>query len=411
MPDSYSYEYETPEFLMGQSVDEIHQRMLDNLPDGIDKGEGNIPWDFTRPSAIEKALMVEFTLNETIKLIFPQWSYGRWLELHGERENVIRRAANHASGTLNVTGAVGTVIPSGFQFATAADITASIIFEASGGTVLEGEPDENGMVTNSIDIRAIEGGHGGNVDADTIKLMVTPLKGISSVSNPEALTGGTAAETDKDYLVRILDAMRNGNSMTGCNADYVRWAKEVAAVGQVIVDPEWDDPTLPEVFHYTDLSGNRRCAGAVRLIIVDANGTPANQQILDAVYLHIAGTSDTDIQRLMPIGAHLTVVAPDDVDVSIAATVLIEEGEDIDTITERFKKGLTEYWHEVAQEAADNEATHIGYIRMVQVGAVLAKTSGVIDYKGLTVNGQTENIPITNAQYPMTGEVQLSAQT
>ena len=112
MPDEYNYEYETPAFLTGQSADEIHARMLENLPAGIDKGEGNIPWDFTRPSALEKAEMVEFTLNETIKLIFPQWSYDRWLDLHGEKENVIRRAANHASGTLNVTGAVGTVIPS-----------------------------------------------------------------------------------------------------------------------------------------------------------------------------------------------------------------------------------------------------------------------------------------------------------
>ena len=411
MPDEYNYEYETPAFLTGQSADEIHARMLENLPAGIDKGEGNIPWDFTRPSALEKAEMVEFTLNETIKLIFPQWSYDRWLDLHGEKENVIRRAANHASGTLNVTGAVGTVIPSGFQFATAADLTASVIFEATGGTVLDGVPDGNGMVTNAIDVRAVEGGPAGNVDADSIKLMVTPLKGISKVSNPEAMTGGTDAEPDEEYLVRILDAMRNGGSMTGCNADYIRWAKEVAAVGQVIVDPEWDDPTLPEAFHYTDAHGNRRCAGAVRLIIVDTNGAPANKQILDAVYLHIAGTSDTDIERLMPIGAHLTVVAPDDVGVSITANVLLDEGEDIETVTERFKRGLNDYWRDVAQEAADNTETHVGYIRMVQVGAVLAKTSGVVDYNGLKVNGQTENIPITNAQYPVTGEVKLSEQT
>lgn len=408
MPTEYSYPYETPEFLLGQSADEIHARMLENLPKGIDIGEGNIPWDFTRPSALEKAEMVEFTLNETIKLIFPQWSYGRWLDLHGEKVNVYRRSANHASGKLNITGKAGTVIPSGYQFATAADLTASVIFEASGGYTLAGDPDGNGMVTMAIDIRAVEGGPIGNVDADSIKLMVKPLKGITKVSNPEPLTGGTDAEADEDFLIRVLDAMRMGSSMTGCNADYIRWAKEVSAVGQVIVDPEWDDPEMPEQFHYTDQNGHRKCAGAVRLIIVDSNGQPANQQILDAVYTHIAGTGDTDIARLMPIGAHLTVVAPDDVGVTISATVLLGEGEDTGTVTERFKKNLTDYWLEVAQEAADEEVTHTGYIRMVQVGAVLAKTEGVVDYKDLTVNGGTENIPITNAQYPATGEVTLS---
>lgn len=411
MPNEYNYPYETPEFLLGQSADEIHARMLENLPKGIDKGEGGIPWDFTRPSALEKAEMVEFTLNETIKLIFPQWSYGKWLDYHGERENVYRRAANHASGNLNVTGAVGTIIPSGYQFATASDLTASVIFETLESTVLSGEPDASGMVTNAVEIRAVEGGTNGNVDADSIKLMVTPLKGISKLSNPEAMTGGTSEEDDEQFLVRILDAMRSGNSMVGNNADYIRWAKEVPAVGQVIVDPEWNDPTLPDNFHYTDKAGHQRCAGAVRLIIVDDNGYPANKQILDAVYLHIAGTSDTDIERLLPIGAHLTVAAPTAVTVTVAATVDIDDGETIKTVKERFEKGLNEYWREVAQEASDDEENHTGYIRMVQVGAVLAKTAGVIDYTGLKVNGATANIPITNAQYPVTGEVTLSAKS
>ena len=408
MPDAYNYPYEVPEFLQGQSADEIHARMLENLPEGIDDGEGNIPWDFTRPSALEKAEMVEFTLNETIKLIFPQWSYGKWLDLHGEKVNVYRREANRASGTLNVTGSVGTIIPEGFQFATAADVTESVIFETTEAAVLSGVPGEDRMVTNAIPIRAVEGGPVGNVDADAIKLMVTPIRGISAVSNPEAITGGTDPESDEDYLVRILDAMRGRVSMTGCNADYIRWAKEVAAVGQVIVDPEWDDPTLPENFHYQDKSGRKRCAGAVRLIVVDANGSPANKQILEDVYKHIAGKGDTDIERLMPIGAHLTVVAPEGVGVTVAAKVLLEEGEDTGTVTERFKKGLAEYWREVAQEATDDEDAHTGYIRIVQVGAVLAKTPGVIDYKELKVNGQGQNIPVTYAQYPVTGEVTLS---
>lgn len=410
MPDTYNYPYNPPEFLLGQSADEIHSRMMENLPPGIDKSEGNIPWDFTRPAALEKAEFAEFTVNETVKLIFPQWAYGEWLDYHGEKVNTIRRAANHASGNLEVTGQIGTIIPTGYQFATPANLTASVIFETTESAVLEGEPDGNGQVTNTIPIQAMDGGQIGNVAADTIKLMVSPINGISYITNPEAMTGGVEAETDDDYRIRILDAMRSGSSMTGCIADYIRWGKEVAAVGQVIVDPEWNDPTLPEKFHYTDPHGNERCAGAVRLIIIDSNGLPANQQILDAVYLHIAGTGDDDIKRLAPIGAHLTVVAPKGLTVDISATVLLQEGEDIATITERFKLALTNYWLTVGQEATDDEADHIGYIRWVQVGAVLAKTSGVLDYKGLTVNGGTANIAVTQVEYPVTGEVKLNVQ-
>ena len=410
MPDEYTYPYEAPEFLQGQSADEIHQRMLDSLPAGIDKSEGNIPWDFTRPAALEKAEMVEFTLNETVKLMFPQWSYGKWLDLHGEKVNCIRRAANRATGKLEVTGVKGTVIPAGYQFATPADLTASMVFEAVEGVTLDGEPDSRGQITCELEIRALDGGLAGNVMEDTIKLMVEPMSGIAYVTNKAPMTGGAETEADEDYLIRVLDAMRNGSSMTGCVADYIRWGKEVPAVGQVIVDPEWPDPSLPEQFHYTDPLGRDKCAGAVRLIIVDSNGLPANQQILDAVYQHIAGDGPEDIERLMPIGAHLTVIAPQGLTVDVEAEVLLEDGEDIAAITERFKKSLARYWLAVGQEAINDQVSHRGFVRWVQVGAVLAKTPGVKDYTGLIVNGGVVNLPVEHVQYPVTGEVVLRVQ-
>ena len=411
MPDEYAYPYEAPEFLRGQSAEEIHRRMLDSLPQGIDKSEGNIPWDFTRPPAVEKAEMVEFTLNETVKLMFPQWSYGKWLDLHGEKVNCIRRAANRASGALSVTGTKGTVIPAGYQFATPAELTSSVLFEAIESVSLDGEPDSKGQVTRQVPIRALDGGLTGNVAEDAVKLMVKPMSGIAYVTNPEAITGGAEAESDADYLIRILDAMRNGSSMTGCVADYIRWGKEVPGVGQILVDPEWPDPELPEKWHFKDALGNDHCSGAVRLIVIDSNGFPANQQILDAVYSHIAGNDERDIKRLMPIGAKLTVIAPTAFTVDISAAVVLEDGAEIDAVMKRFRRSLDLYWLEVGQEATENYAAHVGYIRWVQVGAVLAKTAGIKDYTGLLINGNAVNIPITYVQYPVTGEVTLRVKT
>lgn len=410
MQDEYTSPYEPPEFLQGQSAEEIHHRMLDSLPQGIDKSEGNIPWDFTRPAALEKAEMVEFTLNEIVKLMFPQWSYGKWLDLHGEKVNCIRRAANRASGMLDVTGTKGTVIPAGYQFATPAELTSSVLFETTESVNLDGEPDSKGLVTCQAAIRALDGGLAGNVAEDTVKLMVKPMSGIAYVTNPEPITGGAEAEGDADYLIRILDAMRSGSSMTGCVADYIRWGKEIPAVGQIIVDPEWPDPDLPEQFHYSDHLGRKRCAGAVRLIIVDSSGLPANKQILDAVYAHIAGDGPEDIKRLMPIGARLTVIAPEGLTINIAAQIQLEDSAEIETVKERFRKNLAGYWLSVGQEAIDDQVSHLGYVRWVQVGAILAKTPGVIDYTNLTVNGGAANVPVEHVQYPVTGEVDLIVQ-
>lgn len=398
------YTYETPEFLQGQSADEIHGRMLNLLPSDIDKSENSIPWDFTRPSALEKANFVEFQLNETIKLIFPQWAYGEWLDYHGEIRNVYRKRANPATGILKVTGLSGTVIPKGFCFATVAQLSSSILFQTVEEFVLSGEVNPQNLVENLLEVEAVLGGVSGNVVADSVKLMSKPLSGISYVCNPDVFSGGTDEESDESFKERILDAILLGSSFTGCNSDYIRWAKEVSGVGFVVVEPEWDDPSLPEEFHYTDTSGVKKCAGAVRLIIADENGYPANEQILEDVKLHILGVDDSDIARLAPIGAHVSVIAPEGLEISVSAQLYLDEGEELSTVISRISTNLATYWSVVAGETQESELG-ISYLRWVQVGAIVAKTLGVVDYQDLLVNGGTENILVTQAQYPVTGEV------
>ena len=162
--------YTPPQFLQGQSADAIHRRMMATLPDDIDKAELSIPWDYTRPAANEKARYVEFELNETIQLIFPHWAYGGWLDLHAEMEGLRRRPANRAFGYLTVTARAGHTVGQGFLFATPANITSSIVFEAYEQVVFDDEPDEQGNVTKQVPVHATEGGRRGNVPPDSIVL-------------------------------------------------------------------------------------------------------------------------------------------------------------------------------------------------------------------------------------------------
>lgn len=406
-----SYPYTPPPFLQNQSVDEIHSRMMNMLPDDIDKSELQIPWDYTRPAAIEKAEFVEFELNETIKTMFVLWADGKWLDYHAQREGISRKPANPASGNLLIKAKPGTIVTQDFQFATSANLTPSVIFEATETVVCDGEPNANGQVTAKIPVQALHGGINGNVPPDTIILMVKPDSNIFYVTNPKAMTGGTPEETDDELRERVLEAIRYGVSYTGCDADYVRWAKEISGVGNVIVDPEWDDPDLPESFHWTDNNGVRRCAGAVRLLIMDTNGSPANQQILDAVYNYIICPNNRT-ERKAPIGATLTVAAPSPLYVDISATVTFKEGEIRDTVIERFKANLTKYWLAAASENDIRDiqsGTAQNYIKYVFVGSTLAATAGIANYDhaSLLVNGGTADILIPLGEYPVTREVYL----
>jgi uncharacterized phage protein gp47/JayE len=479
------YPYEPPDFLQNQSADDIHRRMMASMPDDIDKSELQIPWDYTRPSALIKAEFAGFELNETIKLMFPHWAYGEWLDLHAGQEGITRRAANPASGILTVNGELNTTIAEGFQFATQANLTPSVIFETTEETtigagsyiimdasempgaviqltlnsvsqrplaltlqptddpevgellllddqmILErftfcttgganqvnelldtltatpssyftltklGESSEplaviiNGVIGTHVPIRAVEGGREGNVPPDTIILMVRQDSGITYITNPAATSGGTPEESDDELRERILDSIRRGISYTGCDADYVRWAKEVPGVGQAVTQAEWSGP------------------GTVRLFIIDANGAPANQQILDAVYNHIISPDDR-MQRLAPIGATLTVAAPAPLFIDVAAAVILRDGENLGTVTDRFEANLDAYWLEATTE---NDMTDVqsgaaqNYVKYVFVGATLAQTAGVANYSGLTVNSGTADILIPMGQFPVTRGVELS---
>ena len=67
--------FTNPEFLTGSTEDEIHQRMMANLPKDIDDMPGGFPYDFTKPAAIEKAEFINYHMLRAIMIAFPQYAW------------------------------------------------------------------------------------------------------------------------------------------------------------------------------------------------------------------------------------------------------------------------------------------------------------------------------------------------
>ena len=369
--------YTPPSILNDMDEDTIHARMLKVIPNNIDKSEGGFAYDFTRPAAIEKAdAMV--VLNEIIQLFFPEWSFGEFLDRLAARDGMARKSATAAETTVNITGTAGTQIAAGFVFSTAATaISESLEFKTLEDVVL----DVRGEGT--VAVRCTQTGTVGNVSANSIVLMSTPMQDIVSVTNPEPATGGTDEEIDDDFRQRVMEFERSGNiSFVGCDADYKRWALEVDGVGAAIVVPEWDGP------------------GTVKLIVMDSNGEPANPTIITNVYNHIVRPEER-LERLAPIGATLTVVTAAAMALSISANVQTEYGADIEAITTAFKANLAPVLEKAMTE---------GVLYWTRVGAALSGTEGVVDYDTLLVNGADDNIPVTLEQYPVAETVELTAR-
>ena len=368
-------EFVLPEFLQtGTSAEEIHARMMDMLPDDIDKTEAGFPWDFTRPTAMIAAELLQFYLPEVIKLMFPQWSTGQYLDYLAAMAQTERKPANYATAVLKIIGEPGVTIGQGEVFATESENGVPSIEFATLESVEIGSA---GKV--EVTVQALTPGVDSNVNPGTIVLMSEPIKGITSVTNPKRASGGTAEESDDELRERILEANAQMDvSYVGNNADYKRWAEEVPGIGTAIVVPEWNGPET------------------VKIVCLDANGEAANQTLLTAVYNHIMAP-DSPLDRLAPPNTILTVAAPELVNITYSFTPTLKSGYELDTVVEDFKQKLESYYKTTAAD---------GEVKYIQVHALLASVTGIDDFENLLMNGDTANIPIDADQYPYAEDIE-----
>lgn len=373
----------TPAFLENHSVYDVFAKQKSVMPKDIDLSEGGHSFNFLMAAALIVAEAYEFTLPEVIKLIFPEYSYGEFLDEHAKSRKLFRKSATAASGKLTLTVVPGSVIPAGTIFSTAAvngrPSVDYVLLETLDFPRTSEE--ENLVSTVEVDIRCTQTGTIGNADANTIILVNGRFTGIVDITNVEPMTGGTDEEDDEALIERIMAYDQNlGNNFVGSLADYKYWATEVDGVGNATIIPSEDT------------------TGLITIIITDANGDPATEELCTSVYNHIM-RPDSPFERLAPINAYIKVVPPQTIEISISATVELTEDATLESVKAAFMTRLAAYLP-VAMDERE--------IKYTRVAAALASTDGANDFSGLqiglkignTISYGTANIPVTTAQLP-----------
>ena len=153
-------------------------------------------------------------------------------------------------------------------------------------------------------------------------MMAKPDKNILSVTNKEPITGGTERESNNAYYDRIAAEYDSSMTYLGNDSDYIRWAKEAGA-GDCIVVSAYDGP------------------GTVKLVLVDRNGEPANNTLIQEVYHYIVSPDDRT-KRLLPTAcAKLVCVAATTVNINYICTGLsIDETTTIEQVKKDFKEAV-----------------------------------------------------------------------
>ena len=369
-------EFETPVFLQNHSMEEVHDLMKKVLPDDLDMSQGGHAYNLTIATALVIAEVCEFVLPEVINLIFPETSYGEFVDGHARTNGMSRRPASAASGKLTITGDHKTVIPAGSLFSTAAvNDEPSVDYKTLEAATIP----ESGSVT--VDVECTQAGIVGNTTENTIILVSSRITGITAVTNEEPLTGGTEEEDDAALIARIVEFNKSqGESYVGNTSDYKRWAMSVPGVGSATVISAQDT------------------SGLVTIIITDSNGDPATEQLCTSVYNYIM-KPDAPEERLAPTNANLKVTPPTTAKISIKATVKLADDTTLEAVKTAYAAQLALYLPVALED---------GEIKYSRGAAALAAVEGAKDYTDLqiglkdgeTVTYGTSNISITSNQLP-----------
>ncbi len=140
-----------------------------------------------------------------------------------------------------------------------------------------------------VDARAEETGEAGNVDADTIDILVTSLADSTvTATNPEEMAGGRAAETDAEFRQRIIEWFQTLRK--GTPAALEAGAKGVSGV----VAATTDESSYPPTVYIADVTGSANTslevAVAAELVNWRAAGIQTNVTGATVVYQDVAVT-------------------------------------------------------------------------------------------------------------------------
>ncbi len=342
-----------------QILDRLINSYLSTASDEVSNVEGSFTFDTLAANAVEfEKTYAE--LNLVLEASFPQTSWGEYLTAKAEEHGVIRKPETNAVVTLTLTGKANTVVPKGSLFSTMNGIN----FLTLADITIKGDG------TASVKAQAMDSGSAGNVKAGTILKIPVTIYGVTSVTNKADAYDGFERETDQELLKRLLFKVREP-ATSGNVYHYKLWASSVPGVGAVKILPLWN--------------GN----GTVKVLVLDTNKNAASEDLINKV--------KAEIDDNAPIGATVTVSAPDLLTVDISLKVTSGDGKESgikDAVNNYFKERLF-------------NADAISYAQIGRIILDNPELTGVYDYNELTINGQTINVSIKGTQLPVVGTVTL----
>lgn len=355
-----------------ETEEAILNRMMDRVPNDLDKREGSIIYNALAPAAMEVARMYSDMDRFLIYTFASPDMPPAFLDLRVAEEGLKREPATYSikKGYFYDQDNKLIDIPIGARFSIE-DFNFKAIEKISTG-IYKMQCENLGTSSNSI---------------------IGPLIPIEYVENlsiatlGELLIPGEEIESNESLYARYVEHL-NEKPYGGNVADYKMKTKSIEGVGAVKVFPIWNG------------------GGTVKVVFLDSSFNVPTPELIDKVQTIIDPVPNQGKGLgIAPVGHVVTVKSSTNIEVVIKATLSLKRGLTPGQVQSEVENVINEYLLKLRKEWQDNDTT---IVRVSQIEARILDIEGIADIFHTSINDKEENLTLGPEEVPVVKAVVLS---
>lgn len=371
-----------------KDYDYFLRKMLDAVPDNIDKREGSIIYDALAPAALVMGQQ-SLDMANVIKETYIKTASGEFLDYRAIEHGTSRYPATQTEAKAKVLNDKKEPLDNvqiGDKFASIGD---SPIFYAV--TKINADL--------TIELTAETAGSSANSYIGQI-LPVTPNDLLSWAEITEITAPARDVESDDHLKARLLSS-QSWIAYGGNVADYLDMTSKIDEVGAAQIYPTWNG------------------GGTVKVVILNNDLMPASASLVQKV----KNTLDPEDKQaegygLAPIDHAVTVTAPEELIVNVDISVKLDDTKVTRYVKDSITKAVEGYFQSLRKDWADiNQKLGRGYQETIYRSKILSQvmlTEGVVNAKLPSLNGRDADIDLvftnSKSQLPVVGTVTINEQ-
>lgn len=372
----------------GKDYDYFLRKMLDAVPDNVDKREGSIIYDALAPAALVMGQQ-SLDMANVIKETYIKTASGEFLDYRAIEHGTSRYPATQTEAKAKVLNDKKEPLDNvqiGDKFASIGD---SPIFYAV--TKINSDL--------TIELTAEVKGSSANSYIGQI-LPVTPNDLLSWAEITEITAPARDVESDDHLRARLLSS-QSWIAYGGNIADYLDMTSKIDEVGAAQIYPTWNG------------------GGTVKVVILNNDLMPASASLVQKVK-NALDPEDKQAEGygLAPIDHAVTVTAPEKLIVNIDISVKIDDTKVTRYVKDSINQAIEGYFQSLREDWSDiNQRLGRGYEQTIYRSKILSQvmlTEGVVNAKLPSLNGKDADIDLvfnnSKSQLPVVGTVTINEQ-